>query len=297
MTLPILSLAVLSGYLASKGRQGPSLIGWAFGLACGFALDRGDVFGNLAVLLAIGYALSLVVAAGLMPYWLTVAVAGVYGVLSIGNPSMLGCFLAVLLACAPLPRLSHALCFVGLGAWAVYAGPTQPLALAFLAVLMLYPVQTFFVTVVGVAWNSVFPLVSAIKGPPEGWLSSNGRLDMWAKALREWPGMDQWQGAFFGSGPGTARMILPGLSPDPLKPFVYLHSDWLELLLTWGLVGLLAGGFTYVMTLERALDQGEDRDLLPLVLFGAAMVANYPWHEPAFALLGAALVYKVWRKS
>lgn len=290
MTLPVLALAALALHFFRKQAPALALVALALGASTWMGLSRGGLFQNLGTLLTVGYALALAVTALSLPVWLTLALGAGAGFFTVGNPSMLGCLTAVALAASPFPRESKAVGFVALALISAYTGPSQPIVLAAIALLLLYPMQTFFVTLAGVGWASVFPLSSWLVAPPEGWLSSNGRVDMWAKALREWPGMDVWQGAFFGSGPGTARLILPGMSPDPLRPFTYLHSDWLDILLTWGLVGFLLCGLCYVLTLEKA----KPDDRLALILFGAAMAANYPWHEPGFALLGAGLLVKTW---
>lgn len=296
MTLPILALAALAIHFFRKDASPLGVAALAVGGSVWVGLSRGDIFTNLAILLAVGYVLALATVAIVLPWWLTFVTAVALGMFTIGNPSMLGCFAVVATACLPLPRSSKALCLalLALGAFFLPALPTQPLVLVYLGILCLYPMRTFLVTLAGVGWTSVFPLTSWLASPGEGWLNSNGRGDMWAKALQQWPGMGVWQGAFFGSGPGTARMILPSLSADPLHPFVYMHSDWLEALLTMGIVGFSACAMLYLLSLIKALEQDEPGEALPLLLFGAAMVANYPWHEPGFALLGAGLVVKVW---
>jgi hypothetical protein len=252
----------------------------------------GGIFQALAANQTWAATVSLIVTGLCLPWW-AIYLAGLgLGAATINNASMLGCFAVVGLSFAPLKAPLRAGATAGLLVPLVLGRASQPLGLYAIMTAYFYPRLTALAAVaLGIA-VAYAPSLVPVQGT-EGWLSSTGRWDMWMTVIQKWPGTETVQGFFLGSGPGTGRLFLPGLSPDRMSPWTSMHSDWLELFFTWGSVAFFSAAYFAITTWEKA--RGADRLAVVLVVLG--MAANYPWHEPGFALLMTALVTKIWRST
>jgi len=128
-------------------------------------------------------------------------------------------------------------------------------------------------------------------------LGSGGRFPVWSVILANWSDYFPW-----GSGIGSFQQIFLLHEPSSLLSFTYrnqAHSDWLDLLMTGGLPGLvlLAAGLAFyglavrrMICLAKHQRYGacEDHFRLGVVIIGMLMVASlfdYPLRTPSLVCL------------
>ena len=204
---------------------------------------------------------------------------------SLHNPSMLGCFVVCLLPLLKPDRIDAVLIWLALPVALILAKASLPLALYGVALILQIPPRFWWVLippgVMGVA-------VALAHQPLEVWLSGSGRFELWANALQNWP-IKGW----LGSGPGSAMLLAPSVSPSPnASAWKDMHNDWLQPVLEYGPLALpvFLGGLA--STLGRAADNPVA--LRQLVLYSAYMVANPPLRSAAGAGLGVYILKKAW---
>ena len=139
-------------------------------------------------------------------------------------------------------------------------------------------------TVVGSLFILAFLMVlggSLAIGP--AFFDNNGRFSEWLLAMRWW---HHYMPAFVGSGFGTAQIILPGIQgPGKDSYFLWLHNDWLQILLEGGWLGLGLAVATWAEFMRRAWKS--PALFASLSAFTAMGLMNYPLRSPihAFSLL------------
>ena len=219
------------------------------------------------------------------------------------NPSLCGSFIAVTMALSfrldgPWRMI---LCGMGLAALA-YMRATVPF-LASGAALCAYALSGGFR---GVRWTPWGLFAAAgvapwflILAPKEGWFSDSGRFSMWGKALDAWRSGDLWT-RLLGWGPGTTRVWNPliqvanGKAIDQGVWHLWIHNDWLQLLLELGIVGAIA---VLVASAAWCLRARKDPVILSAgAAYAVVMTFNFPWRWPVHAVLGAVLVARAFRR-
>lgn len=232
---------------------------------------------------------------GALCLYLTFFGSRVYGILYEG--SMSGCFAVALLPCfftgdEPKTPWEHVKFGLSLGLAAAPALLTRqslPLGclLAFFAIcalrLLSWKRATLFIGA-SAALLAGFGLLAS----RDAFFSSSGRFTMWPIFMQWWAAnVDPW----LGSGSGSFAVIGPRLSrlaPVDMGYYVFIHSDWLQVLFEQGLVGLGILLSLYAWLLERSWRRFPC--FLALALYGIFALANMPLHYPLSALYGAFLL-------
>ncbi len=119
----------------------------------------------------------------------------------------------------------------------------------------------------------------------------NVRYEAWPLFLTFWTDHFDWA---FGSGLGTFRIWGP--SVQMLYHFregqwwLWMHSDWMQIGLELGLIGLVAS----LLVFGDALRTAFKRPYLftSILCFGVVMLGNYPLHVPQFALFAWFLAFE-----
>ncbi len=117
--------------------------------------------------------------------------------------------------------------------------------------------------------------------------STSLRASNWTVLYTKWL---HSSGVIFGLGPGSMQFYLP-FWQDKLNLiynrehtfWLWMHNDWLQLLLEYGVVGFLNFVCLWLVCLKRAWR--ETSLFASVIAIGAIMVGNYPWHIAATALI------------
>jgi hypothetical protein len=119
----------------------------------------------------------------------------------------------------------------------------------------------------------------------------SGRYDVW---LLTWEWWTKFANIRTGTGPGTVYALVPRIqylkTPMAMRhdSFIWLHNEFFQVLIEEGVVGLTAYLALYLVCLKRAFNS---RYLFSAMAgFGICALANYPFHLPIHAFVGAALV-------
>lgn len=211
-----------------------------------------------------------------------------YGVLV--NPSMSGCFAVVLL---PLffdgletPWISVALTGLAVGV----VSRSQPLGVLALC-LMVFAIRSRMWRVVAGLPMSALMVGLLLKGT--ALFDSSGRFDIWSRA-RSW-----WilhANHAFGAGSGSFAPIGAYLTKDfpPNSTFIWLHSDWGQILFEQGTTGLALA----VAVMGYALYLSKKRSYFyALLAYAFWMIANMPMRYPLSALYGVVLIRWAFEKA
>lgn len=223
----------------------------------------------------------------------------------IGNASMNGCFLAVLLPLglkilprdwrwlgvglvvlailAPFKAMPLlALGGVGLTYWICLK---QKRAQYLLSLVILLGVGSFGAVALGYYFIS------------KGWaVPDSGRLSIWRVGLRWW-----WDSSniWWGAGPGISQALLPYIQESSGQLageyFLWFHNDFIQVTVEQGLVGFVGYSVLAFWAVRRSLD----RPWLTasLVGYGVCALGNYMVHLPLHAFLGFTLVAVALRKQ
>ncbi len=119
-----------------------------------------------------------------------------------------------------------------------------------------------------------------------------------------WPMFMKWHwentNMFLGAGAGTFKFYGPHIQETlhymEGRWWLWLHSDWLQIICEYGFIGAALSGITYFQLVTSALK----RPLLlgAVVAYGTIAVANYPFHIAITALLGFWLFFEgIWSKQ
>jgi hypothetical protein len=206
------------------------------------------------------------------------------------NLSMSGCFVA---CCVPLFAGRWYLA-LPLAAIAGSTGQAQPIVLSCLAVGFLcvwgerwHPMtgkQGLIEKILIVASWVIFGFFLACMFKQTG---TNGRSELWNRSMFWW-----WHQKHYiaGIGLGSFSQVGPVLTKShPMGRYIWMHSDWLQVLFETGLLGL--GGLSICFyRCQRWLRGTYYRPAL--ILYGLWMLANMPMHFSASGLLGIFLALK-----
>ncbi len=114
--------------------------------------------------------------------------------------------------------------------------------------------------------------------------NTNGRLHNWINIMDWW---DKRANHWFGAGPGTGSNLFPAIqyiyprNVTEYEAYLWLHSDWLQILFELGWVGLASAVLAYGYVCIKA---SRSRAVFASVAaFGAAMLPNYPLRLPIHA--------------
>lgn len=115
-----------------------------------------------------------------------------------------------------------------------------------------------------------------------------------------WPMFTKWyldnDYLNLGSGSGTFKFYGPFIQHENkwLEGYwwLWLHNDWLQVFLEFGVIGIILAIATYASLLCKSFN----RPLLfgAVIAYGVVMLANYPLHIAAGALLGFYLSFETW---
>lgn len=179
---------------------------------------------------------------------------------------------------------------VALAEWGV-------LVLAFIAVALtraIAPALVYLTVVAVIYWRSdwikglvVVSGVLVLKYFP---LGDSGRFEVWKSAISHWRESGHMVHAF-GFGLGSAQVMTPLWHTREGTSWLFLHNDWLQLLIETGLFGFGLATFALaaiVMTLLKR--SGQKYALAGLIGFAALMLINPPLHYPVHALIGIVLL-------
>lgn len=120
-------------------------------------------------------------------------------------------------------------------------------------------------------------------------VSSSGRMDLWEHLMPIWyQKADIWTGAGVAIIYSWAPLIQKAFDPRARNFFIWLHSDWLQLLVEEGVIGLASYLLLYFVCLKRAFKS--NYLFAALVGFGVCAGANYPMRLPIHAFFGASIV-------
>lgn len=200
------------------------------------------------------------------------------------NPSMSGCFNACVLPfffypgkpCKKIPVILLVLSILA-------THKNQPIALLFLVLGVkllrrrLWK-ETLAAIILSVGVGKY--LIGKMLFNPEG------RTEVWRDSFHFWK---DYVNPWFGTGLGTFYFIGPALTAEKYKiGFIWLHSDWLQVLFEMGLVGALLFVAAYIQALCRSWN--EHRLFTSLIAFGAFGIANFPMHNPISGFFGLLLI-------
>lgn len=221
----------------------------------------GDVFPILAVLSAMITAIEL--SLGQDPRGL------------IGNPSLNGTFIVCAL---PLCLHMHFLVIAFMASVVVAAALTgSGTSIPIMLLALVWGSYLFARFRVKAAWPILIPIGGIILGyylVPE-FFSSSGRFERWELIF------SNWEGSFlFGTGGGSFQVLGPAIQRANGSPAPYLlnlHSDWGQLFLEFGLIGL----FLMLGFCVRALRESFPHPALFSARVGmiAAAIFNWPLHH------------------
>lgn len=190
----------------------------------------------------------------------------------LANNSMSGCLSACLIPFSPIAGTVGAL----------IARQSQPVALLFIVLgLRLIRRRRFFKLAVAIAASVVVgSLLSR-----HALFDPHGREQVWADA---WSFFCAHDNPFLGAGLGAFYYIGPWLTVEKYHMgFVWLHSDWFQILFEEGIVGVIAAFIVFTQALYKS--RRNEKLFAALFAYGAFGIANFPLHNPITALLGATL--------
>lgn len=200
------------------------------------------------------------------------------------NPSMDGCFLA----CMWPFFASNDDWFIDTGLIIIpvcicLTGQSQPIALMFIAGGMGLLLQKHYKALL-LAVPLAFVLGFMITG--HDLFMTSGRWQLWTRATELWIHQGKY---LLGLGLGSFYLIGPELTKDyGGVRFLWMHSDWLQILFEMGSIGFVCTLGVYGIALWRS----RTHVILcsSLAVFGAWGLANFPLHQPISAVLGVVLL-------
>lgn len=118
------------------------------------------------------------------------------------------------------------------------------------------------------------------------------RVQFWKFFMTWWAkNVDVWTGTGFGTFLLYGPMIqLTYKYNTENNLWIWLHSDWGQLLFELGIVGFLLGVAVFVQAVVRAYRAGRHELVAALVTFAAVMVPQYPFRLASFALMGSLVL-------
>ncbi len=158
---------------------------------------------------------------------------------------------------------------------------------------------------VGIAIAGItIPLTSSKQGRSP--FDSSGRFQVWREVIPAWAEVGR---TWVGQGTGTTPAIVPriqalfgsiksggGTNMFSFEEYRWLHSDWLQILVENGAIGLILALLTAWFAARRAWIEGP-AFFAAVMGYIATMTFNFPVHQPFHALVGAILLARVFYKQ
>lgn len=125
------------------------------------------------------------------------------------------------------------------------------------------------------------------------WVSDSGRFWIWGTCIKYWWHSGPWN-VVAGFGAGTLRVFYPiiqmtdATNPWPTRHMLWLHNDWLQVLVEQGVLGFLAFLYLVITMFKRKRDPGIRA---MFAAYGGVMWTNFPFHMAPHALFGVLLVH------
>lgn len=130
-----------------------------------------------------------------------------------------------------------------------------------------------------------------------GWVSDSGRFWIWGSCIKFWWHSGMWN-VVTGFGAGTLRVLYPIIQmTDPTNSWpstyiLWLHNDWVQMLMEQGLLGFSAFLYLVYSMFKRRREPGFQA---VCAAFGGVMFTNFPFHMAPHALFGVLLVHAAFR--
>lgn len=119
------------------------------------------------------------------------------------------------------------------------------------------------------------------------------RFEFWQLFLKGWVQTADW---FQGWGGGTFSLYGPEIQllnhyrDEGNFWLIFAHSDWLQVLLEFGIIGLVLVSACYAVLLKKSFNRPEL--FCALIAFGVVSLGNYGLHIASFSLLGVWLLFE-----
>jgi hypothetical protein len=270
-----------------------------------------------------GLALSTLLACVQVPFFYVIAQFGVrWGRLGgfLDQPSMVGCLLVVGIPFLHRVSLGKTWLLVTYFVMAaatillllITNGASSPVGAAAVLVAIWYAISqeespervclaAFQIAVFLMA--SGYMISAVAEGEGISFLNSSDRLRFWKFFLTKW-----WEGGdvWFGNGLGTfvewghklqiannfgvkyVQVSTTAYRIDNL--WAWAHSDWIQTLIEFGVIGLCLAGLTFLRATYCAYEQKRFGLVASICAFGAVMGPQYPWRLAPFAAAGVGLL-------
>lgn len=207
------------------------------------------------------------------------------------NTSMGGCFLAAILPMFFDQDLeANVLLVLFLSFVILSTGKNQPIALFFLSITV-FSIRKINFKAAFFAVISCFFVGWGLIG--HKFFDPSGRVKVWIASMRFWK---EHTNHFLGFGLGTYFYIGPKISlPLMGQSFLWLHSDWLQVVFENGYIG---GALVFALFIEALWKSRKNNWLFTsLSVYGSWGIANFPLHNPISGLLGAFLLHSSLAKA
>lgn len=198
------------------------------------------------------------------------------------NASMSGCFSAAMIPLFYCGKRMPIVAALLLPISVLVSGQSLPIAVMFFTLGVFLLRNRMYSLIIGAVITSV-TVGFCITG--SDLFESSGRTIIWNAAFQWWYSNSNW---FLGAGSGSFSAIGPALSPDKNALFLFMHSDWLQVLFEQGLIGLVLVVGLYGLSLYKAWNK--PACFYALIAYGAWAAANMPTRYALSAIYGLFLV-------
>lgn len=214
-----------------------------------------------------------------------------YSVPYMQNPSITGTFLAIILVGTDFWWVA-----LPLGIALLVMGSTTPMFCVFIGLFVrfIYLSPASFLkklpVFAGIGALSIYGTIVAL---PKIADNGSGRFLIWSQVL-DWFSSQPLMTRIFGVGMGSTPILVPllqltkGANIQDTGFAMYMHSDWLQILYEFGVVGFSLGALFFIQAIYKS--RGDRKWCAMLASFGAAMCTNFPMHSAIISLLGIVLV-------
>jgi hypothetical protein len=142
---------------------------------------------------------------------------------------------------------------------------------------------------------AVLAILALYLHPLANWLESGARFQAWEIAYRWWFGAG-WASILFGQGLGSVKFMVPHLQrllgiDGAGSMYIWLHNDYLQVLVELGAVGFLLFFWAVGFLLEKA--KRHTVQWVSLIAYGILMTVQFPVRWPIMSFLGLILVGNV----
>lgn len=205
------------------------------------------------------------------------------------NSSMSGCFEIAL-----LPLVDSGIVAMIIAICSLFAG-AQSIPFGCFTIYIFFRVFFNRDYIAAVAFGIFSALMALAYLGPHMLFSTNSRSEIWAVTFDYFQSLSPKVKAF-GIGLGSFEAIGPNFLPD--KKFIWLHSDWMQIVFETGYAGYFACVLFLGYTLNKkifGLRQDSVSNMrLPILIYSGWMCANMPLHYPLAALYGAFLIRRIY---